>query len=295
MKTRNQTSRFIHTRFCAILFATLPVFGCGYGRIEEGSSMTIWEAVEQEDLDAIRAYVRNGGDLVVGARRLGKTPLLHALVLQKKDSYKTLLELGADPNTICRGGGEIMLPNSSVVHHAALEEDPFWLRAALESGGDPNKMNGARGLQKGRPLRFAIMEEHLENVRLLCEYGADVNAPIDELGLSALYLACGSFEIVFFLLSQSADISEPRPVHDRNSFIYLLRHMKPGQFAMTPHNQEWFTAVWDWLVESGKDPEKGEMEWFALDLGRLDFDHDVPRTLIGHIAPSHLDYFDRVP
>ena len=247
-------------RVGATLIAALPVFGCGCGddRIERGSSMTIWEAVERENLDAIRAYVRNGGDLDVGARRLGKTPLLYALVLQKRESYRTLLELGADPNTMCRGGGEIMLPNSSVVHHAALEEDPFWLRAALESGGDPNRMNGAKGLQRGRPLRFAIMEEHLENVRLLCEHGADVNAPIDELGLSALYLACGSFEIVFYLLSQGADISEPRPVHERNSFIYLLRHMKPGQFAMTPHNQEWFTAVWDWLVERGKDPEKAK-------------------------------------
>ena len=220
--------------------------------------MTIWEAVEQENLDAIRAYVRNGGNLEVGARWLGKTPLLHALILQKRKSYGMLLELGADPNTICRGGGEILLPNSSVMHHAALEEDPFWLQAALEAGGDPNKMNGARGLQQGTPLRFAIMEEHLENVKLLCDYGANINASIDELGLSALYLACGSFEIVYYLLTQGADVSESRSVHERNSFIYLIRHMKPGHFAMTAHNQKWFTAVWDWLVERGKDPEKAK-------------------------------------
>ncbi len=28
------------------------------------------------------------------------------------------------------------------------------------------------------------------------------------------------------------------------------------------------------------------MDWFALDLGRLNFDHDVPRTLIGHICDA---------
>ena len=220
--------------------------------------MTIWEAVEREDLDAIRAYVRNGGNLEVGARRLGKTLLLHALILQKRRSYGMLLELGADPNTICRGGGEILLPNSSVMHHAALEEDPFWLRAALESGGDPNQMNGAKGQQNGRPLRFAIMKAHIENVRLLCEFGADVDSPVDHFGRTALYQACGSFEIVFYLLSQGADFSEPRPVHEFHSFIHVLRRMKPGAPVMTAHNQKWFTAVWDWLVERGKDPEKAK-------------------------------------
>jgi ankyrin repeat protein len=242
----------------ASLFVIIAICGCGYNGLTGGDSMGIWEAVEREDLDAIRSYVRNGGDLDVGARRFGKTPLLHALVLQKKESYSTLLEFGADPNTICRGGGEIMLPNSSVVHHAALEEDPFWIRSALESGGDPNQMNGAKLQQNGRPLRFAIMKERIENVRLLCEFGADVDAPVDHFGRTALYQACGSFEIVFYLLSQGADFSEPRPVHELHSFIHVLRHMKPGHPVMTPHNQEWFTAVWDWLIERGKDPEKAK-------------------------------------
>ena len=221
--------------------------------------MTIWEAVEREDLDAIRAYVRNGGDLDVGARRLGKTPLLHALILQKRESHTTLLELGANPNTICRGGGEIMLPNSSVVHHAALKEDPFWLRTALESGGDPNQMNGAKGLQRGRPLHFAIMKEHLENVKMLFDHGADINAPMDHLGLTALRQAGAGakFEITYFLLEQGADVAEPRPVHELNTFIYTFRQKKPEYYTV-PHDKEWCQAVWDWLRENEKDPEKAK-------------------------------------
>ncbi len=243
----------------AAYLSALPIFGCGYDRIQRGSSMTIWEAVEREDLDAIRAYVRNGGDLDVGARRLGKTPLLHALILQKKESYRTLLELGADPNTMCRGGGEIMLPNSSVVHHAALEEDPFWLRAALESSGDPNQMNGAKGLQRGRPLRFAIMKVRLENVKMLFDHGADINAPMDHLGLTALRQAGAGakFEITYFLLEQGADVAEPRPVHELNTFIYTFRQKKPEYYTV-PHDKEWCQAVWDWLRENEKDPEKAK-------------------------------------
>ena len=240
------------------LFVIMTILGCGYSHFAREDSMSIWEAVEQEDLDAIEAYVRGGGDLEVGATRPGKTPLLHALILNKKKSYAKLLALGANPNTICRGGGTILLPNSSVMHHAALEEDPFWLKAALEAGGDPNQMNGGEGQQEGKPLRFAIMKERIENVKCLCEHGADVDAPMDQFGRTALYQACGSFEIVYHLLSQGADYTEPRPVHERDSFIDLLRHMKPGYFAMTPHNQKWFTAVWEWFQERGKDPEKAK-------------------------------------
>ena len=221
--------------------------------------MTIWEAVEHEDLDAIRAYVRNGGNLDVGARWLGKTPLLHALILQKKESYSTLLELGADPNTICRGGGEIMLPNSSVVHHAALEKDPFWLRAALESGGDPNQMNGGKGMQKGKAIVFAIMKHRPTNVELLCEYGVEIDAAVDHLGLTALYWAAAGakFDIVYYLLEQGADVSEPRPVHERNTFIYTFRQKKPEYYTVA-QQKEWCQAVWDWLRENGRDPEKAK-------------------------------------
>ncbi len=251
--------RSIGVRFCAMLFAAMPIFGCGYDRIKRGSSMTIWEAVEQENLNAIRAYVRNGKSLEVGARRLGKTPLLHALILQKRKSYGMLLELGADPNTICRGGGEIMLPHSSVLHHATLEEDPFWLRAALEAGGDPNQMNGAKGQQKGRPLWFAIMNHRFEKVVVLCEYGADIDAPIDYLGRTALYRAAAGakFDIVHYLLEQGANVSEPRPVHERNTFIFTFRQKKPEYYTV-PHDKEWCQAVWDWLRENGKDPEKAK-------------------------------------
>jgi uncharacterized protein len=242
----------------AALFVVITILGCGYSHFTRGASMSIWEAVEKEDLDAIDTYVRGDGDLDVGATRLGKTPLLHALILKKQKSYTKLLALGANPNTICRGGGTILLPNSSVMHHAALEEDPFWLRGALEAGGDPDQMNGGEGQQKGRPLRFAIMKERIDNVKLLCDHGADVDAPIDHFGRTALYQACGSFEIVNYLLSQGADYTEPRPVHELHSFMYMLRHMKPGYPALSPHNQKWFTAVWEWFQERGKDPEKAK-------------------------------------
>lgn len=225
--------------------------------------MSIWEAVEEQDLDAIEAYVRRGGDLDIGATRLGgKTPLLHALKSKTRKSYSKLLAMGADPNTINRGGGAIVPPNSSVMHHAALEEDPFWLKAALEAGGDPDQMNGAKSVQKGRPLYFSIMHERVENVKLLCEHGADIDAPMGGLGLTALFqAAAGSkFAIVHHLLERGADIAEPRPVHMHNTFIFTMRQKTPDveYYTADPLTGSWCIAVWEWLRDHGKDPEKAK-------------------------------------
>jgi ankyrin repeat protein len=110
----------------ALLVAMITI-GCGYnGLIREGS-MSIWEAVEQEDLDAIQAYVDRGGDLDVGATLRGKTPLLHAGISTKAEQlFSKLLELGANPNIdLPRGSCQSILPHSSMVHHAALDDDPF--------------------------------------------------------------------------------------------------------------------------------------------------------------------------
>jgi uncharacterized protein len=239
------------------LFAAIMMLGCGYSGLTREGSMSIWEAVEREDLDAIQAYVDRGGDLDVGASLRGKTPLLHAYIHKKKESYSKLLDLGANPNIICRGVREVILPHSSVVHHAALDDDPFWLRAALEAGADPDQMNGGKGIQKGRPLRFAIMNNRLENVRLLCQHNANIDAPMDFLGLTALEQAGGAakFDIVHYLLEQGADFAEPRPVHEGNTFIYTMRQKKP-EFYTKPEVREWCAAIWEWFRERGKDLEK---------------------------------------
>src|SRR4051794_39672011 len=117
-------------KFCVVIsLLLLMASGCSSGthaaRSKRVTSIDIWEAVEREDLEAIKGYVRDGGDLDVAAKTRGRTPLLHALVLKKKRSYDTLLSLGASPNTECAGGGEIRLPHSAVVHHAAAEADPY--------------------------------------------------------------------------------------------------------------------------------------------------------------------------
>jgi len=52
------------------------------------AGVDIWSAVANEDLPVIRAYVQQGGDLNVGASTRRRTPLIHALELDKRLSKK---------------------------------------------------------------------------------------------------------------------------------------------------------------------------------------------------------------
>lgn len=239
------------------------VSGCGYGGWNGRTSVDIWQAVENEDLVAIEGYAIDGGDLEVGADSRGETPLLHALRLGKKRSYQKLLEVGASPNTECRGGGDILPKNSGVIHHAAYEADPFWLEAALKTGGDPDLMNSAKGTSSGTPVLFAIGGKGgVQNVTLLCEHGADVDLPCDHLGRTPLSDAARQtkFDIVAYLLEHGADPGSAGTAHEGNSFIHFMREKKPELYADAP-NPEYRRScqiVWDWLQENGKDPDKAK-------------------------------------
>jgi ankyrin repeat protein len=213
----------------------------------------IWSAIEKEDLVAIRKYAEAKGDLEYGATLYGKTPLLHALRLQKRESYQLLLELGASPNTICHGGAVVM-------NIAAREEDSWWLEQALNAGGDPNIVNeGASKLKEGSPLAFAIEVDRLENVKLLCAAGADMNVQNyrNETHLTSACLKT-NYDIVQFLLEQGADYLAPGP--RESTFIQILLNQKSLPKGWLGKKEQQFEAVQAWLRADGFDIDKAEWD-----------------------------------
>jgi ankyrin repeat protein len=75
-----------------------------------------------------------------------------------------LLSLGANPNY--KVGG-----TDSATWVAAGAEDPKWLALMLAHGGDPNIWSGARSA-----LMVAEQYDRVQNINLLLDHGADVNA-----------------------------------------------------------------------------------------------------------------------
>ena len=229
-----------------ILFVT----GCG-------NSVDIWTAVETEDLDAIKRYVQTGGDLETGKHRKKKTPLLQALKFKKRESYKLLLELGADPNTICRSSGR------AVVFEAACQEDEFWLREALMHGGNPNLVReDGHDINWLSPLKNAIGGGYLNCVKILMEYGADIEM-IDPMSGTALSMAaqCNKYEIVLALLESGAKYRVP--TLETSRFIFTIQQHHKSKFQ-TEDSKVWIPKVVELLKADGVDLDKVEFDLSSL-------------------------------
>lgn len=150
-------------------------------------------------------------------RRLGFTPLAHAVVHAKLDVVRFLLKKGANPNLQDYIGEsplhlaaensyveitEVLLnskaePNCSTIdgetplHHAAFKGDIKIIALLLGSGADPNSADITLGRT---PLHCAVKCEHFECVNLLIRYGANPTLE-DKEGNSPLF-ACQNSEIL---------------------------------------------------------------------------------------------------
>lgn len=225
----------------AFIASTLLLF-CGCD-----SSVDIWHAIELENITLIEEYQASGGDLEIGKSR-GKTPLLYAIQADKRKAYKRLLELGAKPNTICRGGW-------SAMYEASEQPDEFWLNLALQFGGDPNLAEKrASGEILRTPLWCAASKGRLVCVSILVEHGADLELR-NSRGDTALSIAASTieYEIVNYLLEKGANFRNPTP--EKSRFLYFVRaHMQAP--IVNAQQAKWFEAVLKWLSERGINPDK---------------------------------------
>jgi ankyrin repeat protein len=155
----------------------------------------------------------------------GMSPLFHAST--SDDTALLLVQKGADVMAHDRNGGNIL-------EKAARFGGPKLIRSLLEAGAD---------ITYEAPLASAplssLSTNSIENVRLLVEAGADVNAT-EGLGEPALHAACAmaDLEVAAYLLENDADINlkcsrydSPLCAHlksyelrdDHDVFLFLLR------------------------------------------------------------------------
>jgi len=179
-----------------------------------------------------------------GGALSGLDPLRVALKNGSRETYAALLKDGADPNTVAGDG-------LSVMHLSALEADSYWLRTALENGGDPNLKNpGASTNKRGTPMYYAITADRLDNVKVLVEFGADINA-VDEFGQTPLAdaFAHGGYDIVYYLLESGADY-QLAPTGEYNSFLGFVKNAK-ASVIKDEMTREKLERVLQWLREKG--------------------------------------------
>lgn len=110
------------------------------------------------------ALVKRGAD--VNATGLENGPvLLWVMFCKNYNGFEKLLELGANPNYKFNG-------EDSVTFIAAGADDPKWLALVLARGGNPSIWgSGPRSA-----LMVAEQYSRVQNMQLLLDHGADVNA-----------------------------------------------------------------------------------------------------------------------
>ncbi|WDM68212.1 ankyrin repeat domain-containing protein [Xanthomonas cucurbitae] len=176
--------------------------------------------------------------------------LMWPILTQNPEGLRAMLENWADPNarklhpqqntTRFKGRYE-----DNAMVWAAKQEDPVYLKLLLDHGGDPNvrNSNGETLL-----LQAFLTQNKWENVKLLVERGADVNAKSQGAPILFTYAARGGFEQTYWLLEHGADPGEgsPPPLPKSLSIVESI-FWHPGN----PNDPTWQRKCQQWLLQRG--------------------------------------------
>ena len=164
------------------------------------------KAIRRGNAEGLERLIADGLD--VNARgREGMDLLKWSLGSFCLKCFETLLEHGADIERPPAGEytGKIkQLFLKPVMELAARLNDPAYLSLLLRHGGNPNALDvyGTRTI-----IYEAIMGGRMENVRLLVEAGADINARQELSRETPLHTAVAvqNYDIAYYLLERGAD------------------------------------------------------------------------------------------
>ena len=227
----------IHVLICFLIFLQI---GCG-------GSGSLQKAIDDDDAKAVKAVAKWDRSCLSSFSFAGDTPLMEAMEKGSKNAFVALLENGADPNRIGYRGKNLMTS-------AAGKHDIFWLKKALEYGGDPNLDNHGHSVRRRTPLIASAQDELIDAVKLLAEgYNADLNYVTDSEDAITHAVASSNFRVVLYLLNSGADFR--RKTGRYSSFAGAIRLKTPELFLQDQKRQD-FQAVIDWLRDRGVEWNK---------------------------------------
>lgn len=195
--------------------------------------VSLIEAALSGESERVASLVASGADVnAVGNN--GTTPLLWVLNANNRDGVEALLRVGANPNLSTEKIGD------PPIYFVSMGDDPELLRLMLKYRGDPN--HPGRGRIEDRPLSQAAAKGRIENMKLLLEAGADINAH-DNFEETAATGALGlaKFDAIAFLLEHGYSYN----------LSYLARGVKMIQVPAESDAQHWKGKVIILLKDRG--------------------------------------------
>jgi ankyrin repeat protein len=236
------------------------------------------KAVEREDLDEIERLVRQDSALMEFANPVnGSNVLVLSIDTEKYESFKKLLELGANPNFINPYTRHSVLIDAIQPFGSQFEwrKDNRYVELLLEYGADPNyAVENDFTNEKGYHIRATspLMEAsslNLEAVKLLVKHGADPNKRLEENQSTGLSRAVrrGNIDIInYYLDSLKVDVHQPMSTvirkPDNEKITYFIQDYIVNKFTKAKLMGD--TAEMERLKQQNEDIEEANEELWQL-------------------------------
>ncbi|MCC4604104.1 ankyrin repeat domain-containing protein [Xanthomonas campestris] len=206
---------------------------------EHGNVKEVRRLMKEERVDPDVIFSKHGYPL-----------LMWPILTQNPEGLRAMLENGADPNVAKPyppepGSSSTPTNHANAMVWAAKQDDPIYLKLLLDHGGDPNTRNANN---ETLLLQAFLSQNEWENVKLLVERGADVNATSQGVPILFNYAARGGFEQAYWLLEHGADPGEgsPPPLPKNLSIVESI-FWHPGN----PNDPTWQRKCQQWLLQRG--------------------------------------------
>jgi uncharacterized protein len=200
------------------------------------------EAAADGDISRIRELVQAGTDPNAPGDK-GTTLLQWALFNRSTDGLAGLLRVGAEARAADSSG-------QTVVHYAAMANDPAYLEVLLAHRADPNVPNAVTG---GTPLMSALMGNREEQFRALLAAGAKPDL-VDRMDNTALHVAAkiNAHQRVLDLLEVGAD---PR-ARNRQGATFQTYLATTPEHILSEDGRRGREAIARWLRDHGIPQEQ---------------------------------------